>query len=174
MFKQSHSKFDVVRREFEDQETTLIKACRGNEPHIAIFLLEHGADPNYSGAASGEFGALVGPLSNAVVANQPVLIEKLIDAGAHVMDVHVLLAVDRKRPEVVKVLVNHGNENVNLKSALKRAKKVDCDEVVHVLTRRITDGKSDGEESEKSEEDEGELHTRLHNMKQHLFKMWTH
>jgi len=49
--KQSQSWYDVVHKEFPDRETSLIKACKGQNPHIALYLLEKDADPNYSGAS---------------------------------------------------------------------------------------------------------------------------
>jgi len=164
LHKQSHSKYDVVHRVFEDRESMLVKACRGKQPHIALYLLEHGADPNYCGAG-GDYGALFGPLGNAIVDNHPLLVEKLIDAGAEVEHVHVLLAVEEKRVEVVRVLINRGSEKINLKRALSRAKKVDCDEVVKVLVRRIKDGP---ESDEGSSEEEGERHARWHHIRDHF------
>lgn len=164
LHKQSHSKYDVVHRVFEDRETMLIKACRGKQPHIAMYLLEHGAEPNYFGAG-GDYGALFGPLGNAIVENHPVLIEKLIEAGAHVENAHVLLAIEEKRVEVVRVLVNRGNGKVNLKRALSQAKKVDSEEVVKVLVRRIRDG---AESDDSSSDEEGGTLARWHHMKEHI------
>ena len=164
LHKQSHSKYDVVHRVFEDRETMLIKACRGKLPHIAMYLLEHGADPNYSGAG-GDYGALFGPLGNAIVENHPLLVEKLIDAGADVENVHLLLAVEEKRVEVVRVLANRGSRDVNLKRALSRAKKVECEEVVKVLVRRIEVGIGSDESSSDGEEG---MHARWHHIRDHI------
>lgn len=160
---QAQSRYDVVHKEFADRETSLVKACKGTKPDVALWLLEQGADPNYNGA-SGELGEMDGPLANAVMEQELRLIEELVKRGAKVEDFHVQYAVEVKRPEVVGFLVNGTEVVADLELALMRSREEGSVEVEKVLVRRISGGKGGGFE----EEHEHGFHGAWHRMKEHL------
>jgi hypothetical protein len=160
--QQSQSRYDVVLREFEDCETSLMKACRGQEPSIAFYLLDAGADPNYFGA-SGSLGAYSSPLANAVVEQDLALVERLVEKGAVVEDWHVHCAVEQNRANVVRYLANSREEGLNFQMHLVEASSLGHEEVVHVLERRIEGGVQSGAEKEH-------FGDRWHRMKEHLIE----
>jgi hypothetical protein len=159
--KQSQSKYDVIHKEFEDEETSLVKACKGTKPHIAYFLLDEGADPNYSGS-SGDLGAMDGPLANAVLEQELELIQKLIHKGAVVEDFHVQYAVERNRAHIVRYLINQTDVKADLELALMKSRSEGCEAVEAVLVKRISNG------PEAESEHESGLHATWHRMKEHL------
>ncbi|KAH8603148.1 hypothetical protein B0O99DRAFT_680104 [Bisporella sp. PMI_857] len=162
LHKQSHSKYDFILHEFPDQETTLTKTCRGSSPDLALYLLTHGADPNYSGTA-GELGAVYGPLANAVPENEVTLVEQLIERGAVVEEVHLLLAVEKRRADVLKVLVSRVKEEEDIEAAVMKCREVDWKEGEGILVGRIM-----GED--KNEEEEEGMHLRWHRIKEHFME----
>lgn len=83
LFKQSHSRFCVIFKEFPDEDTSLIKACKGPNPDIAMFLLKEGADPNWTGY-KGEKGVVDGASGQAIKTQPLSLIRRLVKKGAAV------------------------------------------------------------------------------------------
>lgn len=157
--KQSQSRYDVIHREFEDEETTLIKACRGFHPGIAFYLLDEGADPNYCGS-SGALGIMNSPLANAIVEQDLELIEKLVEKKAAVEDWHIHVAVEKNRPHVVKWLVNT-KEDLDLQTHLEEAQILGHKEIVTVLERRLTNGIKIGPDREGFGDKWGRIKTRF-------------
>lgn len=158
--RQSQSRYDVIHREFPDEETTLIKSCRGVHPSIAFYLLDEGADPNYSGS-SGELGIIASPLANAVAEQDIELVEKLVTKGAVVEDWHIHVAVEKNRPHIVRYLANT-KEELDFQTHLEEASVLGHKEVINVLERRISNGIETGPEKKHHFAD------KWHHMTDHL------
>ena len=91
--KQSQSRYNCVHRESEDEETSLIQACKGQHYSIAFHLLDEGAFPNYCGS-SGGFGVINSPLANSIAQQDVKLVEPLVIKGSVVEDYLIHVAVE--------------------------------------------------------------------------------
>jgi ankyrin repeat protein len=131
IFKQladhARDKSEVIDREFDDRYTSLSMACLGEKPDIALFLLDQGADPNEGSPLRGIGGLLV----NAI---QEQVIRKLVEKGAVVEKRHVYSAVQGRRADVVKFLVERGT-GLDLGTPLEEARKIGSEEIVALLEK---------------------------------------
>jgi ankyrin repeat protein len=113
----------------EDGITPLMHAVGDDQPNVVRFLLQHGADPNLTREGSG--GALI---DSIWVANDPVIANMLLDAGANIdqrtlgkKETALMVAARLDKPTFVKLLVNRGANldavNADGDTALKAAQR---------------------------------------------------
>jgi len=122
---------EVIDREFDDRYTSLSLACLGEKPDIALFLLDKGADPNEGSPLLG----IGGPLANAIQEQPVQLIKKLVEKGAVINNWQIYVAVQKKRADVVKFLVEKA-KGLDLKIPLEEAKKIGSKEILALLEKR--------------------------------------
>jgi len=102
-----HSPLIVHCDQFFNHGNALSEACRGGNPLIPDYLLDHGADPNQS--ALGPWRAL----HCAITGDQPLeLITKMVKVGACVTSSEVLYAVRRGDPDILAFVLPKYSEKI--------------------------------------------------------------
>ena len=122
----------VLDHEFENTSTPLSMACWGSDPDFALFLLAEGADPNGPG-----FLAL--STLGIAIQKQPVtLIRRLVERGATVRGSEVFSqAVETGRVDVVRVLLESGVDETQIREALSVSERRQDEEMVHLLGQSL-------------------------------------
>ena len=122
----------VLDHEFENTSTPLSMACWGSDPDFALFLLAEGADPNGPG-----FLAL--STLGIAIQKQPVtLVRRLVERGATVRGSEVFSqAVETGRVDVVRVLLESGVDEIQIREALSVSERRQDEEMIHLLEQSL-------------------------------------
>ncbi|KAI4127986.1 MAG: hypothetical protein LQ338_002953 [Usnochroma carphineum] len=95
----------IVNYHYKHIMTPLMESCRGGNPLIPKFLLDHGADPNWGGWVWRG-----GPLVYAVIEGQPLwLIKKMVKLGADISVGHMYRAIHVQRLDALEFLLRKGS-----------------------------------------------------------------
>lgn len=122
----------VLNHEFDNSATPLSMACWGSDPDFALFLLAEGADPNNPG-----FLAL-STLGIAIQKQPATLIRRLVERGATVQGTGVFRqAVELGRVDVVRVLLESGVDETQIREALSVSERRHDEGMIHLLGQSL-------------------------------------
>lgn len=137
----------IVNYELDEKglETLLMDYCRSGDPRLPEYLLDNGADPDWSGPPG-----IQSPLSAAITSDQPPsLISKIIRCGAEVRTIDVAYAMRQQRTDITALLLSgcqweaYGTaREVNLKNALQDAHETRNEEIISIMEKYMKNEKT--------------------------------